>query len=129
MRLPFVIGGPYEIKKDVEDEVRLFRKYPFDDGRLFFNTVPYPGTGLFNGAKEKKNFLTKPEIYFNNVSCCMSTAVSETPELVADARVRLRRYLQRDRKDINHKDFLRTFERLGILSHASCHFSGFDFVR
>ena len=128
VKLLFVIGTPYETREDVEDKVRLSQKYPLDDVH-FYNTIPYPGTELFDWVKEKNYFLIKPEEYLNDISCCESTPVFETPELPAEERVRLYKYLQRIRKEINRKAFLRKFRRFGVLSHFFSHFVVSDFMR
>lgn len=128
VKLLFVIGTPYETKEDVKDKVRLSQKYPVNDVH-FYNTIPYPGTELFDWVKEKNYFLIKPEVYLNDISCCESAPVFETPELPADERVSLHNYLQRVRREINRKAFIRKFKRFGVLSHFLSHFFVSDFMR
>lgn len=128
VKLLFVIGTPYETREDVKDKVRFSQKYPLDDVH-FYNTIPYPGTELFDWVKENDYFVIKPEIYLNDISCCEKTPVYETPELTAFERYRLYKYLQRVRKEINRNAFLRKFKRLGILSHVLSYFVISDFFR
>ncbi|MFX0203166.1 MAG: B12-binding domain-containing radical SAM protein, partial [Candidatus Hodarchaeota archaeon] len=127
VKLLFVVGTPYETQEDVEDKVRLARKYPLNDVH-FYNTIPYPGTELFDWVVKKNYFLIKPEEYLNDISCCESTPVFETPELTAKERVRLYEYLQKVRRDIHRKAFRRMYERLGILSSISSYFFTSDFA-
>jgi len=128
VKLLFVIGTPYETKEDVEDKVRLVRKYPLDDVH-FYNTIPYPGTELFDWIKEKNYFLIKPEEYLNHISCLESTPVFETPELPANERARLYKYLQRGRKEINRQAFRRKFRKFGFVSLILSNFLASDFMR
>ena len=67
VKLLFVVGTPYETWEDVEDKVRLSRRYPIQDAH-FYNIIPYPGTELFDWLKENDLFLMDPEEYLNKVS-------------------------------------------------------------
>lgn len=116
VKLLFVVGTPYEKIQDVEDKVRLARKFPLNDVH-FYNLIPYPGTELFDWVNENNYFLIKPEKYLNNISCSESTPVFETPELKANERLRLHKYLQKVRREIHRKAFRRMFKRFGILSY------------
>jgi len=125
VKLLFVVGTPYETRHDVEDKVRLAQKYPLNDVH-FYNTIPYPGTELFDWVAENDYFLIKPEEYLNDISCCESTPVFETPELPATERIKLYNYLQKIRKDIHRKAFRRMYKRFGILSYASSYLLASD---
>ena len=105
VKLLFVIGTPHETWEDVEDKVRLTRKYPIHDVH-FYNTIPYPGTELYDWVKENSHFLKKPEEYLNDVSCLVNEPVFETPELPAAKRRELHRYLAGVNKKV-HRDALR----------------------
>jgi len=124
-KLLFVVGTPYETREDVEDKVRLAQKYPLNDVH-FYNTIPYPGTELFDWVAENDYFLVKPEEYLNDISCCESTPVFETPELPATERIKLYNDLQRVRRDIHRKAFRRMYKRFGILSHVSSYILASD---
>lgn len=60
VRKTYYIGTPYENWDDVEDKVRLTRKYPVHDVH-FYNTISYPGTELYDWVRENNCFLKKPE--------------------------------------------------------------------
>lgn len=127
VKLLFVVGTPYEDEEDVEDKVRFSRKYPIDDVH-FYNIIPYPGTELFEWVKQYNHFLIQPEAYLNDISCCESTPVFETPEIRAIERVRLYKYLQRIRREINRKAFVRKFKGFGFLSHIFSYVFVSDFM-
>jgi len=105
VKLLFVIGTPYETWDDVEDKVRLTQKYPIHDVH-FYNTIPYPGTELYDWVKKNNYFLKSPEKYLNDVSCLVNEPVFETPELPAANRRELHRYLAGVNKQV-HRDALR----------------------
>ena len=124
VKLLFVVGTPYETKDDVEDKVRLSRKYPIQEVH-FYNTIPTPGTELFEWVKANNLFLEDPEEYLNHASFWPTsweleslTPVFETPELPRQARMELFKYLTKVRRQI-HRDFiLRKLRRspvIGIL--------------
>jgi radical SAM superfamily enzyme YgiQ (UPF0313 family) len=106
IKLLFVIGTPYETWEDVEDKVRLTLKYPVHDVH-FYNTIPYPGTELYDWVEEHHAFLKKPEEYLNDVSCLVNEPVFETPELPAAKRRELHRYLAGINKKVHREDIRR----------------------
>lgn len=105
VKLLFVIGTPHETWEDVEDKVRLTLKYPVHDVH-FYNTIPYPGTELFEWVKEHNAFVKQPEEYLNDVSCLVNEPVFETPELPAEKRRELHRYLAGINKRV-HREAIR----------------------
>jgi radical SAM superfamily enzyme YgiQ (UPF0313 family) len=105
VKLLFVIGTPYETWEDVEDKVRLTRKYPIHDVH-FYNTIPTPGTELYDWVQENNYFLKNPEEYLNDVSALVNEPVFETPELPAAKRRELHRYLAIVNKEV-HRDSMR----------------------
>ncbi len=105
VKLLFVIGTPYETWDDVEDKVRLTRKYPIHDVH-FYNTIPYPGTELYDWVKENNCFLKRPEEYLNDVSGLGSEPVFETPELPSAKRRELHHYLAGVKKQV-HRNAVR----------------------
>lgn len=118
VKLLFVVGTPYETREDVEDKVRLSRKYPIQEVH-FYNTIPYPGTELYDWVKEKNYFLSQPEVYLNNVSCLTHVPVFETPELPRKARLELYQYLKRVRNEVHQeavRRILRKHEFIGKLA-------------
>ncbi|MBI4304234.1 MAG: cobalamin B12-binding domain-containing protein, partial [Chloroflexi bacterium] len=92
VKLLFVVGTPQETREDVEDKVRLSRKHPVQEVH-FYNTIPYPGTELYDYVKENNLFLRQPEDYLNDVSCLTAVPVFESPELPRSERIKLYKYL------------------------------------
>jgi len=118
VKLLFVVGTPYETREDVEDKVRLSKKYRVKDAH-FYNIIPYPGTELFDYIKENNLFLREPEDYLNDVTCLENTPVFETPELPRSARVEVFKYLKKVQKDI-HRDAVKSlFSKYGPLSSVA----------
>jgi anaerobic magnesium-protoporphyrin IX monomethyl ester cyclase len=106
VKLLFVIGTPYETREDVEDKVRLTKRYPIQEVH-FYNTIPTPGTELFNWVKDNNLFLVQPEEYLNYVSFWANDPVFETPELPKQDRLELFQYLARIRKKVHREAMLR----------------------
>jgi len=126
----FLAGSPGETAEDIEDSVRLARRYPVIDAR-FYNIIPYPATELFEWVKENNLFLRQPEEYLNDASAFDTRPIFETPELSARDRISLLKRLQQVEKDILKRGLrrkLRRYGALGILmaSLSSTHF--FHFV-
>jgi len=55
----FIFGLPTETRRERLDTARLARNIPLDDAR-FNVAVPYPGTKLYEIAKNEKRLLVKP---------------------------------------------------------------------
>lgn len=127
VKILFVTGTPYETKEDIEDKVRIAKKYPINDVH-FYNLVPYPGTELFEWVKENNYFCILPEKYLNDFSCCENTPVFETPELPVEERKKIYKYLQKVRRDIHRNAFRRMYKRFGLLSYLSSYIFASDFV-
>ena len=102
VKLLFVVGTPYETREDVEDKVRLSKRYPIQDAH-FYNIIPYPGTELFDWIEAEGLFIRDPEDYLNDVSVLANTPVFETPELSAAERIELYKYLEKVRGEL-HRD-------------------------
>jgi len=112
-KLLFVVGTPQETWEDVEDKVRLSRKYPVRDVH-FYNIIPYPGTELFDWIKENGYFLRDPADYLNDVSVLENEPVFETPELRAATRVKLFKYLRKVQKEVHRNAITEVFRDYGI---------------
>ena len=106
VKLLFVVGTPYETREDVEDKVRLTRKYPLQEVH-FYNTIPTPGTELFNWVRDNNLFLVQPEEYLNYASFWVNDPVFETPELTKEERLKLFKYLYKVRKQVHREAMLR----------------------
>ena len=117
VKLLFVVGTPYETREDVEDKVRIAKRYPFQEVH-FYNTIPYPGTELYDWVKENNYFLKEPEDYLNDVSCLDNVPVFETPELPLRERTELLKYLGKVRQQVHKDAIARSFRRnrlIGVL--------------
>jgi radical SAM superfamily enzyme YgiQ (UPF0313 family) len=106
VKILFVVGTPYETREDVEDKVRLTRKYPVQEVH-FYNTIPTPGTELFDWVRDNNLFLVQPEEYLNYASFWLNDPVFETPELPKDERIKLFKYLAKVRKQVHREAMLR----------------------
>jgi radical SAM superfamily enzyme YgiQ (UPF0313 family) len=110
IKLFFIFGNPSETWDDVEDMVRLSRKYPIQE--VHFNyIIPYPGTELYDWIKENNYFLRQPNEYLNNASAWENRPIFETPELLKAERMRLFRYLHKVRIEIHRKAIRRILRR------------------
>jgi radical SAM superfamily enzyme YgiQ (UPF0313 family) len=118
VKLLFVVGTPYETREDVEDKVRLTKKYPIQEVH-FYNTIPTPGTELYDWVKEHNLFLADPEEYLNYASFWANVPVFETPELSREERLKLFRYLYKVRKQVHRDAIRRTMKKgnvIGVLA-------------
>ena len=106
VKILFVVGTPYETREDVEDKVKLTRKYPVQEVH-FYNTIPTPGTELFDWVRDNNLFLVQPEEYLNYASFWLNDPVFETPELPKDERIKLFKYLAKVRKQVHREAMLR----------------------
>jgi len=116
VKLLFVIGTPYEAWEDVEDKVRLSRKYPIQEVH-FYNIIPYPGTELFDWIKENNYFIRQPDDYLNNVSCLKNMPVFETPELPQAERIRLFKYLYKVRTQVHRQAVRRILSKYKVIGN------------
>jgi anaerobic magnesium-protoporphyrin IX monomethyl ester cyclase len=114
VKILFVVGTPYETWEDVEDKVRLAQRHPIQEVH-FYNTIPMPGTELFDWVKENNLFLIDPEVYLNEATGLSRPLLFETPELPKDERVRLFKYLRKVRGRVHREAMLRTLQRLPLL--------------
>ncbi len=114
VKLLFVVGTPYETWEDVEDKVRLAKRYPIQEVH-FYNTVPFPGTELYEWVKENDLFLVDPRIYLNDTSGLTTVPVFETPELPRAERVKLFKYLGSVRRQVHRNAVRRALKNYGPL--------------
>ena len=99
VRLYFLIGSPGETAADIEDSIRLAKKYPLSLINVN-NPIPYPGTEMFDYIKEHNLFLIPPEDYLNSVSEDRLVPVFQTRELPKEERIRVLKQCDRVRKQI-----------------------------
>lgn len=125
VKLLFVVGTPGETWADVEDDVRLAKKYPLQDVH-FYNIIPYPGTELYEWIKRNNRFLKKPEDYLNNVTFCENDPIFDTPELSKDERIRLFKYLEDIRKQVHKNAVQRMFKNMPLVGKVAKHIVSTD---
>lgn len=115
IKLFFVVGNPSETWEDVEDMVRISRKYPIQEVH-FNNIIPYPGTELYDWINENNYFLRQPDDFLNNASIWESEPIFETPELPKADRIRLTKYLSEVRVEIHQEAINRIFRKYKFFS-------------
>lgn len=125
MKLLFVVGTPGETWEDVEDKVRLTMKYPLNDVH-FYNIIPYPGTELYDWIEKNNRFLKKPEDYLNDVTFCEINPIFDTPELSAEDRIQLFKYLEGVRKQVHKNAVRRVLKKIPLLGLFAQHIVATD---
>ena len=118
LKLLFVVGTPGETRDDVEDDVRLALKYPLQDVH-FYNIIPYPGTELFEWVKTNNRFLKEPEDYLNNVTFNEINPIFDTPELSAEERIKLFKYLEGVRKQVHKNAVKRMLKGIPLIGYVA----------
>lgn len=114
VRLFFLVGTPGETKADIEDSIKLAKRYPV--GLLNVNNpIPYPGTELFDYVKENNLFLVPPEKYLNSVSEDRPTPVFETPELSKEDRIAMLERFDDVRKKVLKNAAYRKFKKYPLI--------------
>jgi radical SAM superfamily enzyme YgiQ (UPF0313 family) len=116
LKLLFVVGTPGENREDVEDKVRLSLKYPLQDVH-FYNIIPYPGTELYDWIKEHNRFLKQPEDYLNDVTFCQNNPIFDTPDLSAEDRIEIFKYLEGVRKQVHKRYARRIFNKIPVIKY------------
>jgi anaerobic magnesium-protoporphyrin IX monomethyl ester cyclase len=111
----FVITGmPHETMEDIEDSLRLVKRYPIK--RVVLNNpVPYPGTELFDIVKENGWFIKQPEEYLNVVTENEDMPVFETPELSYDDRLKILKRCRKIEKAVTRKAVQRMYKKYFFL--------------
>jgi len=125
----FVITGmPHETEADIEDSIRLVRKYPVK--RVILNNpIPYPGTELFDTVKANNWFITQPEEYLNFVTENENVPVFITPELGYEDRLRILKRIRQVEKEVTREAIARMFPKLPLLGRIAGAFFASDTVQ
>ncbi|OPY67918.1 MAG: coproporphyrinogen III oxidase [Syntrophorhabdaceae bacterium PtaU1.Bin034] len=115
VKLFFLCGSPHEKASDIEDSIRLARKYPV--ARVNFNNpIPYPGTEMYDYVKENNLFLVPPEEYLNSVAENKTVPLFETPELPRKERIRILKKCHRVEREVMKNTVYRMFSRYPMLA-------------
>jgi len=108
-----ITGMPHETLDDVEDSLKLVKRYPIK--RVILNNpIPYPGTELFDTVKEKGWFLVQPEVYLNTVTENENEPVFETPEMSREDRIQLLKRMRKIEKQVTRDGVKRMYKRFLI---------------
>jgi anaerobic magnesium-protoporphyrin IX monomethyl ester cyclase len=109
VKIFIIVGTPHETKADIEDSIRLAKKYPV--ARVNFNNaIPYPGTEMFDYIKNNNLFLVRPEEYLNNVTEDKTIPIFETPELPREERIKILKQCHEVEKEVMKNTAYRMFK-------------------
>lgn len=110
VKIFIIVGTPHETRADIEDSIRLARKYPV--ARVNFNNaIPYPGTEMFDYVQAKNLFLIPPEEYLNKVTEDKPVPVFETPELPREERSQMLKQCHAVEREVMKNTASRMFSR------------------
>jgi radical SAM superfamily enzyme YgiQ (UPF0313 family) len=110
VKIFIIVGTPHETEADIEDSIRLGRKYPV--ARVNYNNaIPYPGTEMFDHVEAHDLFLIPPEEYLNSTSEEKTVPVFETPELPRAKRIELLGRCHEVEKEVMKNTALRMYGR------------------
>lgn len=118
----FVYGTPGETVEDIEDSIKIARKYPVFKAD-FYNLMPFPGTALWDWVEEKKAWTADPLELLNSMDKNLRFSKKTgkpfftTPELTLEDREALAKRLRDVTLDIQKKGIERVFERYGLLKY------------
>lgn len=83
----FMIGTPGDTYESFRKTYEFASRDAFDEVR-FYNTVPYPGTGIYEWIRENGKFLLEPEEYLNSCERWEEDPIFETEDFPAEQRIR-----------------------------------------
>jgi anaerobic magnesium-protoporphyrin IX monomethyl ester cyclase len=121
VKLLFIIGHLGETVDDINDSLKLAKKYPIIRVH-FYNLIPYPGTEVFEQISKKGYFLIKPEQYLNEVSDLDSIPIFETPELPMEKRIEMLRKARKIQKEVTIKAFKRMYSHVPFVGRCMGYF-------
>ena len=119
----FLIGSPGETKADIEDSFALARRYPFSQVG-FYHAIPYPGTELYDLVEKYGYFITKPDLYLNEISSSMNRPVYYTPELSEEDRKEIYDEAFKLSKEMSSNNYQKEPESRGLPATISKFFAG-----
>ena len=86
-QINFIIGNPGQTWNTFEQDLKCADELNVDQLR-FYNMIPYPGTEMFEWAKQNGTFLHQPEDYLNNLNYWGEEPVFETKEFTREERIK-----------------------------------------
>lgn len=116
VKLFFLFGTPFETREDIEDSIRLARKYPV--ARVNFNNpIPYPGTEMYEYVRDNNLLLVPPEEYLNNVAEDKYVPIFETPELPKKERIEMFKRCRKVEREVMKNTAVRMFSRYPLAKY------------
>jgi len=123
-----ITGMPYETMEDIEDSIRLIKKYPIKRAVLN-NPIPYPGTELFEIVKSNNWFVKQPEEYLNFITENENVPIFETPELSIEDRISILKKIRKVEKWVTRQAVKRMYKRYLFLATLAGHLFASDIVQ
>jgi radical SAM superfamily enzyme YgiQ (UPF0313 family) len=110
----FIVGFPGETWEQVQNSLNFSLKYPVG-AAAFFNTVPYPGTELFDSLQAEHLILADPAVYLNeNVNTNNKRMLFESHAMTVEQRLKVRALGERFERKVSQKHLERQLSSLGI---------------
>ncbi|MBZ0220824.1 MAG: B12-binding domain-containing radical SAM protein [Candidatus Methylomirabilis sp.] len=116
----FVYGVPGETMNDIEDSIKIAKKYPVLKAD-FYNLIPFPGTQLWDWVEENRAWTGEPMELLDSMDKNLRFSKDTgkpfftTKELGADEREYLARRLRETTLEIQREGIERVFSRYGRL--------------
>lgn len=111
----FLIGSSGETLKDFNESIKLAKKYPVFSAN-FYNTIPFPGTELFQWINERKLFLEEIEEYLNAGDAWSDRSYFQTEEMPIGDRRKAFLLATQTSKKILKKYFFGKFQNFGLFA-------------
>jgi radical SAM superfamily enzyme YgiQ (UPF0313 family) len=120
VKLFFLAGSPNETRADIEDSIKLAKKYPVAKVN-FNNPIPYPGTEMFDYLKEHNLFIVPPAKYLNAIAENEAVPLFETPELSKKERLEMLKRCHKVEKEVMKNAVSRMFSRYPLVASLVKH--------
>jgi radical SAM superfamily enzyme YgiQ (UPF0313 family) len=88
----FLIGSPYETRKDLDDSIKLAQEFPVCEAS-FYNLIPFPNTELYEWVKKNDYFVESPQEYLDWASHWVNKPLFATPEFPYEERKKAYHYV------------------------------------
>lgn len=130
----FVYGTPGETADDIEDSVRIAKKYPVFKAD-FYNLIPFPGTQLWEWVHKNKAWTGEPMELLNSMdknlrfSRKTGKPFFETKELNINERTKFAEKLRRETLYVQRKGIERLFSKYGMLKYPISYLSSTMFFQ
>jgi anaerobic magnesium-protoporphyrin IX monomethyl ester cyclase len=88
----FLIGSPYETRKDLDDSIKIAQEFPVCEAS-FYNLIPFPNTELYEWVKKNDYFVESPQEYLDWASHWVNKPLFATPEFPYEERKKAYHYV------------------------------------